>query len=599
MRINFKLEKSKSNLALMILFSLLSLYSLPLTVIAILIYIYFEHRGLENILYCFITLSAGFFLIDCIPFRNNLISLFFSIPFTLLVLNSRNSLIQKYRIQVPTFEKFVILGLVNFHLIVLIKGKQAILSHLLIGYDNVGHFSMMQTIKDCRSYLTECILTGTATPEGYRNYPQYFHVSFAKFIDLLGIDNRIIVYFVISSTIYVLNVYFMLRIFNIFNETFEVAGVIRVKKRKSQAKINKRTHEKSKTRSVSRSIKYASLLARTFLILAATYIHSLGYLNFEYAILLLLFWIICIKQKLFFNPHFASLIIFMASSASYPLLVIPNTVLFLSIIFNSEYYASRKIKGIYIFGITLFATLKIAENISTNAVYLTSEGGSPVFMLAMLGTTILYICTDVYKSKKILIYLTSNKILNLVLVINLGFTFILFLFNQFRGNSPGYYTQKMCMFLMIFMIPPIYGFARETGLLQKTLRLFLVKSLVSIIAVSALFSISPEGIYSSFKNQLFFLSQPAIYLQNLVSFSGIKESQSLRILNSAKLISPEDSPILLHSESSVQDTIWVNTLRSTWGQQLESSMWGGILENPNKKNLIFEANDGSYWVSRL
>jgi hypothetical protein len=570
----------------------LSIFSIELGVLALLVIQYFVKRSIELLIISFVLIAAAWFVIDL---GNTGPQSAWKITFliALFVLTQKNTLIaSSTKKEYKRFDSLMILFLILLHTLIILQGEKSILRNLLIGYDNVGHFSMLKTLANCGGFLTNCNLTGIATPEGYRNYPQYFHYSLSSYMNVFSEENRLLTYFVISSTVYILLVFFMFRIFNFVVDT-------PINNRSSLGTKTLKSRSKKTPGKKSYSKKQWTIPFKILILLGVTYIHSLGYLNFEYSILLLIVWVSCIQQRLLLNPLTVSLFLFMASSSSYPLIVIPCCLIFCGLILNRDYKFNKVFSTLYCLAIAIFTFNKVLGNLSTNSQYITSEGGSSEYMVVILGLVACYLYFDLVKQGNLRNYFHSTKLLSLINSNFFVFAIFLYLFNLIRGESPGYYTQKMCMILMLFIIPDMYISAEKSGLLARVYNQLVLKILTSVIVVLLSLNVSPQFLYGTLKEKFFFVVQPAIYIRELLTLNTSKDSQSSRIVQASKLSEGEKYPLLIFSESAVQDTIWVNAIRSTWGAELERRVIEGVLTDSSKTEPAFISEDDSYQVSVL
>ena len=593
-----KLEKfwSKNLLIPMVLLISLSFFSIEMAILAVFVLQYSKKRSLEELLISFVVISAAWFLIDKVDIGpQHLWKILFLLA--LFVLSQRNFLVTySPKSEMQKFDTFTILSLSIIHCLILLQGEKGILRNLLIGYDNVGHFSMLKTLAQCDDFLTDCKLTGIATPEGYRNYPQYFHYSFSSFMNLLGEGNSLHIYFIISSTVYILLVFFM---FRIFNQLIETQGRTQPNSRRNPSKVKKSKKSEVNQRKQNYSKAPSTVPLKILILLGVTYIHSLGYLNFEYSILLILVWVSCIQQKLLLNPLFVSLFLFMASSSSYPLIVIPSCLIFLVLILNPDFRPKKITSVLYSFSLILFTLNMILGNLSTNSEFITSIGGSSEYMFIVLALVATFLYIDIFLHRNILSYLEPARLLSLNIATYFAFTIFLFLFNLIRGESAGYYTQKMCMILMLLVIPEIYVTGQKIGLWKRLYNQVIAKLVSSLLIVVATLNVSPDFILTALKQKLFFVAQPAIYIRELITFPGSKDSQSGRIITATQLDEQIESSLLIYSKNAVQDTIWVNAIRSSWGAELEKAMLGGVLSKEPESEVIYTAEDNSYQVAIL
>jgi len=155
------------------------------------------------------------------------------------------------------------------------------------------------------------------------------------------------------------------------------------------------------------------------------------------------------------------------------------------------------------------------------------------------------------------------------------------------------------MILMLFIIPDMYISAEKSGLLARVYNQLVLKILTSVIVVLLSLNVPPQFLYGALKEKFFFVVQPAIYIRELLTLNTSKDSQSSRIVQASKLSEGEKYPLLIFSESAVQDTIWVNAIRSTWGAELERRVIEGVLTDSSKTEPAFISEDDSYQVSVL
>ena len=80
--------------------------------------------------------------------------------------------IQQYWI---LFVPILIIGIVP-----IVLGPRYILEQLFRGYDNVGHLAIMNSLTNCREFLTQCLNAKNTIPNTYNQYPQQWHVLFAQ-----------------------------------------------------------------------------------------------------------------------------------------------------------------------------------------------------------------------------------------------------------------------------------------------------------------------------------------------------------------------------------------------------------------------------------
>jgi hypothetical protein len=468
-----------------------------------------------------------------------------------------------------------ILGLFSFFR--LLAGNEKIMNDLLPGYDNVGHFSMIKIVAECQSFLSDCEKTGNATPEGYRNYPQYFHYLFSSFFETLENSQQIRVYFLISTAVFLLNLNLSMRMIhsNTFENLFISSTAVKTKgKRKN---FTKRRNSKKK------SIQLIFLLIS---FLSITYIHALGYVNMEFSILGLLTMFVISQQSFNKLQVLALFVIATASSASYPLMSLPNTAVLFFIVYKIYKQTEMRIELLlYSLIHLIFLGNMIINNLRVTFGYMTTSGGNILFVLVVGFLLVSYFTSRFRKVDSITAEIRSLDIVDFAFVTYSLYSILLLIYNLFRGESIGYYTQKMSMIVFILAIPVMYRVVVESDLLPSLFELFGLKVIISFLAFLLVFG-NPFGtLIAAYKSNFTFVTTPVHYLGNFFFLRQSDTSQSERILYSANLRGFHAKPLFIKSATGPQDTIWVNAIRSTWSTKVESGLQEGLLQEFRRDSL--------------
>lgn len=483
------------------------------------------------------------------------------------------------KVKNDSLNNYIVSLLVILILIPALIGKERILGVLLLGYDNVGHLNIMKSISACNNFLSDCELTGSISPEGYRYYPQYFHFVFEPFLSILGPDYILHLYYFISILVFILFCDQILRYIdtNFHREFKKNYFNLRLDLRKSN------THTKHKDNTDFFVISFTKMLA----ILNAIYLLTLGYINFVFAILILFLWLNYHPKLGITRGIFFTLTCFVTSSSVYPLLLLPNYVFFTLVIFMNRkqfnpwiHFAIQLIMSAYT--INLFK-----GNFATNFEYLATAGSqfTSIILIILISTFILI------KS-----FLTRRTIQleMLLLCVYTSFTSSLVIYMLITGNSSSYYAFKLSLLLICFVIPNLIidfknskfilklvkslrnGFIFEYFSKKLFLKFFISVGIIAImipkIFTTAVLSLA-LNLPDNFKN-------PVRAMASILTDD--KKLQSSRIIWISNTTKSFKKPIYVLSPTGAFDTIWVNTLNSTWNENLEEDLQSGILQNLNK-----------------
>lgn len=464
-----------------------------------------------------------------------------------------------------------------FSLFTLLGGDKRIMNNLLVGYDNVGHFSMIKVIAECQGFLTNCEKTGIATPEGYRYYPQYFHFVFSSFFESLESAQQLKIYFVISTIVFLLNVNLAIKI-------------IDSKKFRKFSISTKDSGNKGKRKPpIKKSNLQKKLLLTVFSILSAlsiTYIHSLGYINLEFSLLALLTMIIISQQSTNKLQVLFLFVLAAASSSAYPLMSLPNTAVLFFIVYQIYKQTETKIPlYFYSFTYLIFLGNLILNNLNSNFRYMTTSGGN-IFIVLVVGILLVsYFVVRFPRVDSLRSEFNSLEIVDFAFVTYGFYSILLLLYNYIKGESIGYYTQKMAMVVFVFAIPVINRIMNDLDLFNTLFKNFSLKVVCTVLVFSLVFGNSYGALISAYRSNFTFLINPIHYLSEFFSLRPKNVSQSERILLSANLPGYRGESLVMKSATGPQDTIWVNAIRSTWSTQVDNGLQQGLLQESKKEYL--------------
>jgi len=464
----------------------------------------------------------------------------------------------------------------------LLGGNKKIMNILLPGYDNVGHFSIIKIIAECQGFLSDCQQTGNATPGGYRNYPQYFHYLFSSFFESVENSQQIKVYFLISTAIFFLNLNLSLRLihFNTFGNPFNSSTAVKTKGKRTRGK------QKSSTKNRKSQRKLIQLIFSIICLLSLTYIHSLGYVNLEFSILGVLTMLIISQQSSNKLQVLALFVVAMASSASYSLMSLPNTAVLFFIVYKINKQMEIRIElFLYSLIYLIFLGNLITNNLKVTFRYMTTSGGDISFVLIVGFLLVSYFASRFRNVDSVKAQIRSLDIVDFAFVTYSFYSLLLLLYNLFRGESIGYYTQKMSMICFLLAIPVMYRVVVEIDLLPSLFEFFGLKIMISLLVFSLVFGNSYGTLISAYKSQFSFLVPSVHYLSSIFFLRPSNLAQSERILYSSNLRGFDAKPLLIKSVTGPQDTIWVNAMRSTWSTKLENGLQQGLLEEFGKESL--------------
>ena len=490
------------------------------------------------------------------------------------------------------FASVLIWILVGISLVTFLKGKTNVLNSLLSGYDNVGHFSMMKTISECQGYLSDCELTGVATPDGYKFYPQYFHYVFSPFISTFGEQHQLSMYFAISSAIYVCTLNFAFKALGSLGEKFQLHSKATYKKK---GRLKKALPNPQKNLNGG---KITGPIFKVIILLLVTYIHSLGYLNYEFVILCLLAWMLVFKHISGEKDFLYVFLLFMASASIYPLVLPPNLAIMCYFVLQARAKVSKTFLIIYSVAVFLFSTLVILSNMKTNAQYVTTDGGNIVLIIFIVSILIALIWDLSSLGKSLENKWWKFEPIMLALIIYSLYSLSLFVFNIASGERMGYYTQKMSLIAILLSIPQLLYFLAKYNYLENIREQLGRKIAIWLIGMVSLVGWSTIPYINAAKQHLAILYNPMIYLSKIATFDESKSLQSERILKVAEFKQEIDEPLLIRSVTGPQDTIWANALRSSWSTDLELSLQKGVLNLNDPKIPILGSKQEGFEVSK-
>ena len=571
--------------------SIISILNPALGTISSLLYLFWLRRELMPVFISFLTFGSLFFILD--QFLLWRISHVFS-NILLVVIAIYFSPFQNMGSQRKARFKFTlvliwILAVVSF--VTLLRGKTYVLNSLLSGYDNVGHFSMMKTISECQGYLSKCELTGFATPDGYRFYPQFFHYVFSPFISALGEQHQLSTYFAISMAIYLCTLNFAFKALGSLNEKFILP---------SKAMYNKKGRRKKALQNpqkISNGGKITGPIFQVMVLLLVTYIHSLGYLNFEFVILCLLAWVLIFKHISGEKDFLYVFLLYSATSSIYPLVLPPNLLLMCFFIFQARSQVSKTFLIIYSTAVLLFSALVISRNMETNAQYIATDGGNIILIIFIVAILIASVWDLTNLGKPLEKQWWNFEPIIFTLVIYSLYSLSLFVFNISSGQRMGYYTQKMCLIAILFSIPQLIHFIAKYNYLENIREHLGRKIAIWLMGMVGLIGWSIIPYINAAQQQLAILYNPMIYLSKIATFDESKSIQSERILEVVEFKPEINTPLLIRSVTGPQDTIWANALRSSWSTDLESSLQKGVLNLNDPKPPILGSKQEGFEVS--
>jgi hypothetical protein len=559
--------------------------------ISSLLYLFWLRRGLIYVFMSFLLFGSVFFILE--QFISWRIS--HALSNTLLVVVAiyfpPSQIKQIHGTAKSKFDSVSIWILAGISVVTLLRGKTYVLNSLLSGYDNVGHFSMMKTISECQGYLSECELTGIATPDGYRFYPQYFHYVFSPFISAFGEQHQLSMYYAISMAIYLCTLNFAFKALGSIEEKFDshLKGTFSKKGKLKKTLLNPQKN--------LQSAKSTGLIFKVTILLLVTYIHGLGYLNYEFAILCLLAWLLVFKHISGKKDLLYVLLLFMASSSIYPLVLPPSLALMCYLVFQARAKVSNAFLIIYSISVFLYSTLVILSNIKTNAKYATTAGGN-IFLIIFIVSILIALIWDKFGLRNS----TEKKWwefepITFMLIIYSVYSLSLYVFNISSGERMGYYTQKMSLIAILLSIPQLLYFLAKSNYLESIRNQLGLKISIWLIGMASLAGLSTIPYINAAKQQLAILYNPMIYLSKIATFDASSSPQSERILKAAVFKPEIVEPLLIRSVTGPQDTIWANALRSSWSTDLESSLQKGVLNINDPKIPILGSKQEGFEVS--
>jgi hypothetical protein len=290
-------------------------------------------------------------------------------------------------------------------------------------------------------------------------------------------------------------------------------------------------------------------------------------------------------------------LLFMASSSIYPLVLPPNLVLMCYFVFQARAKVSRTFLVIYSMAVFLFSTLVILSNIKTNAQYVTTDGGNITLIIFIVSILIALIWDLFSLGKSFEKKWWKFEPITFTLIIYLLYSLSLFVFNISSGERMGYYTQKMSLIAILLSIPQLIYFIAKYNYLENIREQLGRKIAIWLIGMVSLIGWSTISYINVAKQQLAILYNPMVYLSKIATFDESKSLQSERILKVAEFKPEIDEPLLIRSATGPQDTIWANTLRSSWSTDLDSSLQKGVLNLNDPKTPILGSKQEGFEVS--
>jgi hypothetical protein len=441
------------------------------------------------------------------------------------------------------FDALLILMLSLFIFLISL-GRNSIFHSLTnLGYDNVGHFAILQKLSSCTNFISECDSLSKSLPESYQNYPQQWHILYSNF-------------FSSGTSEWALTQYLFLIMFSTF-----ISIIVLINVSLYVANLLKKY---SKDLPISRFFQYnISLLILTLVLIITFY----GYPNFVFSLTFFFLGMIFLLGNSSKESLVGSIAMLICVGA-YTLFLIPCFVVAVLLFSRGS---QTILKSLWLINATFwvyFVSITVISSVDNGNFSYLNYGGTylsiVIFVELIHSFVVIILIRELFLDRKNLIkisYLLKFTLTNVIVLFCLfGLHFIIII----SGNTRSYYLGKFIylnLFLIIFSITIILNSI-------KLIKYASIRSELIVFIILLVWTVSPS----------FVIRSPYITFIKLVKpISSERNTEIDRIFNAAMIGKDSDRPVFLLSNNIGSDAHWINALAGTWSQDLQQYLIDGYV----------------------